>query len=124
MLLARQPGFAPKVLAHDVRCGRITGKPAPIRSDAHSCCAAEREEVKEMSEDLPVTGAWAPGDPVGRRQFFTFADDRPFALDSGSVLQSVTLAYETWGELNSDASNAILICHAWTGDSHLSLIHI
>ncbi|MEG3600597.1 MAG: homoserine O-acetyltransferase, partial [Actinomycetota bacterium] len=71
-----------------------------------------------MSEDLPVTGAWAPGDPVGRRQFFTFADDRPFALDSGSVLQSVTLAYETWGELNSDASNAILICHAWTGDSH------
>ena len=56
-----------------------------IRSDAHSCCAAEREEVKEMSEDPPVTGAWAPGDPVGRRQFFTFADDRPFALDSGSV---------------------------------------
>ena len=40
------------------------------------------------------------------------------ALDSGKTLQSVTIAYETWGELNSDKSNAILLCHAWTGDSH------
>lgn len=71
-----------------------------------------------MSEELPVSGAWQPGDAPGRRQFYTFAEDRPFALDSGSVLQSVTIAYETWGQLNSDASNAILICHAWTGDSH------
>ncbi|MEY2973694.1 MAG: homoserine O-acetyltransferase [Actinomycetota bacterium] len=71
-----------------------------------------------MSETPPVSGAWMPGDPVGRRRFFTFAEDRPFALDSGSVLSSVTLAYETWGELAPDASNAILVCHAWTGDSH------
>ena len=84
------------------------GYPANRRRFAqmHSVVVLLNEEVKEMAEDLPVTGAWAPGDPVGRRQFFTFADDRPFALDSGSVLQSVTLAYETWGELNSDASNA------------------
>ena len=60
-----------------------------------------------MSDELPVSGAWTEGDPVGRRKFFTFAGDRPFALDSGSVLRSVTNAYETWGELNSDASNAI-----------------
>ena len=71
-----------------------------------------------MDDRLPVSGAWQPGDPVGRRQFFTFAEDHPFALDSGSVLSSVTLAYETWGELAPDASNAILVCHAWTGDSH------
>ena len=31
----------------------------------------------------PATGAWMPGDPVGHRQFFTFAADRPFALDGG-----------------------------------------
>ena len=78
------------------------------------------EEVNRVSDELPVSGAWTEGDPVGRRQFFTFGTDRPFALDSGSVLASVTLAYETWGKLNSDASNAILICHAWTGDSHAS----
>jgi homoserine O-acetyltransferase/O-succinyltransferase len=71
-------------------------------------------------EPLPVTGAWRPGDPVGRRRFFTFADDHPFAVESGAVLGPVTLAYETWGTLNADASNAILVCHAWTGDSHAS----
>jgi homoserine O-acetyltransferase/O-succinyltransferase len=70
------------------------------------------------TEPLPVTGAWTPGDHPGRRQFFTFAEDRPFALDVGATLRSITIAYETWGELNTDRSNAVLICHAWTGDSH------
>jgi homoserine O-acetyltransferase len=67
---------------------------------------------------IPVTGAWLPGDPAGTRQFFTFATDRRFALDSGTTLSDVTVAYETWGTLNDDASNAVLLCHAWTGDSH------
>jgi homoserine O-acetyltransferase len=68
------------------------------------------------NESLPVTGAWQPGDPVGQRRFVTFG--RPFALESGDVLADVTLAYESWGTLAPDGSNAILICHAWTGDSH------
>ncbi len=67
---------------------------------------------------LPVTGAWLPGDPVGHRQFFTIAADRPFALDGATALTNVTTAYETWGQLNDEASNAVLVCHAWTGDSH------
>jgi homoserine O-acetyltransferase len=66
----------------------------------------------------PATGAWRPGDAPGRRRFFTFATDRSFALESGAMLDHVTVAYETWGELVSDASNAVLLCHAWTGDSH------
>lgn len=41
-------------------------------------------------------------------------------LESGLVLPEVTLAYETWGELNHDASNAILVLHALTGDTHVS----
>ena len=71
-----------------------------------------------MEERLPVTGAWRPGDHAGRRQFLTIAADRPFALDSGELLADVTVAYETWGTLAEDASNAVLVCHAWTGDSH------
>jgi homoserine O-acetyltransferase len=59
-----------------------------------------------------------PGDPIGRRRFFTFARDHPFALDTGIALRDVTVAYETWGELDTSASNAVLLCHAWTGDSH------
>ena len=71
-----------------------------------------------VGELTPVTGAWRPGDDIGHRQFFTFATDRRFAVDSGATLTDVTVAYETWGRLAPDASNAVLICHAWTGDSH------
>ena len=67
---------------------------------------------------LPVTGAWRPGDSPGRRRFFTFATDHPFALESGKTLSDVTIAYETWGTLDANRSNAVLVCHAWTGDSH------
>jgi homoserine O-acetyltransferase len=67
---------------------------------------------------LPVTGAWRPGDPAGSRQLLTVASDHPFALDGGSSLHDITVAYETWGRLDGAASNAVLLCHAWTGDSH------
>lgn len=75
-------------------------------------------ERRGWPEAFPVTGAWRPGDPAGARQFFTLK--RPLALEGGGVLSEVTLAYETWGHLNADASNAILICHALTGDSHVT----
>ena len=68
--------------------------------------------------DYPATGAWSAGQPSGTRKFLNFPVDRPIALDSGKTLQDVTIAYETWGELNAEKSNAILLCHAWTGDSH------
>ena len=42
----------------------------------------------------------------------------PISLELGGSLPAITCAYETWGELNEDASNAILICHAISGDSH------
>jgi homoserine O-acetyltransferase len=71
-----------------------------------------------VNDAVPVSGAWRPSDPVGHRQFFAL--DRKLALDSGQVLDGVVIAYETWGTLNSDASNAVLMCHAWTGDSHVA----
>ena len=51
-------------------------------------------------------------------QYFTFAQDKPLTLDSGEVLGPITLAYETYGRLNEDHSNAILICHALSGHAH------
>ena len=76
------------------------------------------DSLMSPSAPLPVTGAWMPGDAVGQRRFFTFATDRRFALDSGATLSDVVVAYETWGSLDADGANAILLCHAWTGDSH------
>ena len=67
---------------------------------------------------LPVTGAWQVGDPAGDRRFVTVTDTRPFALEWGGSLAEVRVAYETWGELDPQASNAVLVCHALTGDSH------
>jgi len=44
--------------------------------------------------------------------------NEPMPLDSGEALGPITLAYETYGSLNEDKSNAILIEHALSGDAH------
>ncbi len=52
-------------------------------------------------------------------QFFTFAEPpNELLLESGEKLGPITLAYETYGKLNKDKSNAILLLHAFSGDSH------
>jgi homoserine O-acetyltransferase/O-succinyltransferase len=56
-------------------------------------------------------------------QFFTFAGDAPMKLESGESLGPITLAYETYGQLNAGSSNAILILHALSGDAHAAGFH-
>jgi len=46
--------------------------------------------------------------------------DQPLELELGGRLASVTVAYETYGQLNAERSNAILLCHAISGDSHVA----
>ncbi|WP_288459217.1 homoserine O-acetyltransferase [uncultured Sphingomonas sp.] len=47
----------------------------------------------------------------------------PLKLDSGALLAPVEIAYETYGTLAPDAGNALLVCHALTGDQHLASAH-
>jgi homoserine O-acetyltransferase/O-succinyltransferase len=64
---------------------------------------------------IPASGAWRPGiDPPGHRLFM---DVGPLRLESGEELPDVQVAYETWGTFRGN--NAVYICHALTGDSHV-----
>ena len=67
---------------------------------------------------LPVSGAWRPSDPTGDRQFMRTAMDRDFVLEGGGRLRDITVAFQTWGTLDEERTNAVLVCHALTGDSH------
>ena len=63
-------------------------------------------------------GAWQPGDPAGRRQFATLVDHHPLRLEGGDHFGPITIAYETWGQPNSERSNGVLLLHGFSGDSH------
>ena len=52
-----------------------------------------------------------------------FGPDRPLRLDSGASLVNLEIAYRTYGQLNEDRSNAVLICHALTLDQHVASTH-
>ncbi|WP_319532494.1 homoserine O-acetyltransferase [uncultured Cohaesibacter sp.] len=65
------------------------------------------------TEDLALHEARSPSS-----QSVTFGPDEPLELDAGVTLSPFTIAYETYGTLNEDRSNAILACHALTGDQY------
>jgi homoserine O-acetyltransferase/O-succinyltransferase len=103
------PGGAPAV--NDPRTGSQTANRSGL---------SRSSRPRSHPSRLPVTGAWRPGDDAGDRLFLHLPAERPFALEGGGVLHGVDVAYETWGSLAADASNAVLVCHALTGDSHVA----
>lgn len=83
-------------------------------------CVVRTSRPGSARGPIPATGAWRPGDDPGRRGFLDVFTSEALRLEAGPRLGPVTIAYETWGELAPDASNAVLVCHALTGDSHLA----
>ncbi|MCH7540467.1 MAG: homoserine O-acetyltransferase [Proteobacteria bacterium] len=63
----------------------------------------------------------APGERHGQR--VQLGADEPLRLDCGMELGPFTMAYQTYGTLNADKSNAILVCHALSGDQYLTGTH-
>jgi homoserine O-acetyltransferase len=58
---------------------------------------------------------------IVRTQYFTFNE---LPLESGEKIAPVTIAYETYGVLNRQKSNAVLVLHALSGDAHVAGIHV
>jgi homoserine O-acetyltransferase len=70
-----------------------------------------------LTRNSPEVRARLPGERV------LFGRGQPMPLDCGVVLGPFTVAYRTYGRLNPDKSNAILVCHALTGDQFLAETH-
>jgi homoserine O-acetyltransferase len=71
----------------------------------------------QSSQSIAVTGAWLEHHDPGERRFLTLDS---LELESGAILSPVKIAYQSWGRLNDDRSNAILINHALTGWSDVN----
>jgi len=69
--------------------------------------AASRAEAIRREADEPHS------------ELVRFGPDKPLRLDAGVDLSPFQIAYKTYGKLNAERSNAILVCHALTGDQYL-----
>ena len=75
--------------------------------------------------ETPTSGAPRAIDQADEPQseVVRFGMEKPLLLDAGQYFAPLQVAYQTYGALNADKSNAILICHALTGDQHVANVH-
>ena len=106
-VLAEAPGPTPTV----PNCGRF--KNAAKEVDATGPCFA-RGRFCFFLDPFMSLGIVTPS---------TLHFGTPLALQSGAQLRDYTLAYETYGRLNADRSNAVLICHALNASHHVAGLH-
>lgn len=77
----------------------------------------QKSALKEEFQEVGSVG-------LVKTHSFTFAQTpEEMVLESGARLGPITLAYETYGELDAKKQNAILICHALSGDAHVAGYH-
>lgn len=81
----------------------------PAVSDQPSASQLHRDALRERHE-------WQPS--AAQRSLVIASADQPFVTEGGVAIEHVELAYETWGRLNGDRDNVILVFHALTGDAH------
>jgi homoserine O-acetyltransferase len=76
----------------------------------------------ELSNRPDAAGAKREADNP-RSLVARFGRDKPLKLDAGVELSPFQIAYQTYGTLNANRSNAVLVCHALTGDQHVHNAH-
>jgi homoserine O-acetyltransferase/O-succinyltransferase len=78
--------------------------------------------MNDADDDLSASARSEPGE-VGLVEPRDFVSAEPFTFDNGLSIPGFTLRYESYGHLNAARTNAILICHALSGDHHCAGIH-
>lgn len=73
--------------------------------------------------DSELIGQHIEEGEVGFVDYQDFVSHEPFHFESGGVIPELKIRYETYGQLNQAKDNAILICHALTGDHHCAGVH-
>lgn len=76
-----------------------------------------------MNDPATLIGESTADGEVGLVEHHDYVCDEPFSFEYGGVIPSFRLRYETYGRLDADKSNVILICHALSGDHHCAGIH-
>ena len=81
--------------------------------------------LPDSDEARPEDRRRSPRDEVDEPSSLVarFGADEPLELDSGARLVDWQIAYQTYGELDRNRANAILVCHALTGDQHVANLH-
>lgn len=75
------------------------------------------------AEDDPIVSTQPEPGEVGLVAAHDYVSEEPFACEHGQELPGYTLRYETYGRLNAAGDNAVLVCHALSGDHHCAGIH-
>ena len=105
------------------RLGILAGLPSPsgmaALSNRLAIRLANRLETMQLSRHAP--SVWLEDSFPGHR--LRIDADRSLKLDCGALLGPFDIAYQTYGTLNADRSNAILVCHALTGDQFVAETH-
>ncbi len=74
--------------------------------------------LADLDDPFASSDSWRHARPLRYAQYAQFTG--PFQLEYGGSLPEITVAYETYGRLNAEGTNAVLICHALSGDSHVA----
>ncbi len=78
--------------------------------------------MNDADDDLTLSNRPEPGE-VGLVEPRDFITTEPFSFDNGLQIPGFTQRFETYGRLNASRDNAVLICHALSGDHHCAGIH-
>ncbi len=83
---------------------------------------ASEQDLRVERLSVPVTAGLASSEAAHLEtgHVVEFGAERPLTLDAGVSLSPWTIAYQTYGQLNGNRTNAVLICHALTGDQYVA----